>query len=71
MGAAELTERLAPQAIDDIPVGHYVPLLEFNRVDRGPEANCLQQVRHVFACERGREGEESSRVRQRTRHFRD
>jgi hypothetical protein len=30
VGAAELTERLAPQAIDDIPVGHYVPLLEFN-----------------------------------------
>jgi hypothetical protein len=30
MGAAELTESLGPPAIDDIPVGHYVPLLEFN-----------------------------------------
>jgi hypothetical protein len=34
VGAAELTERLAPQAIDDIPVGHYVPLLEFNQYGR-------------------------------------
>ncbi len=32
VGAAELTESLGPQAIDDIPVGHYVPLLEFNRI---------------------------------------
>src|SRR5450755_3398152 len=32
MGAAELTESLGPQAIDDIPVGHYVPLLEFNQI---------------------------------------
>jgi hypothetical protein len=30
VGAAELTESLGPPAIDDIPVGHYVPLLEFN-----------------------------------------
>jgi hypothetical protein len=30
VGSAELTESLGPQAIDDIPMGHYVPLLEFN-----------------------------------------
>jgi hypothetical protein len=30
VGAAELTKSLAPQAINDIPAGHYVPLLEFN-----------------------------------------
>jgi len=30
VGAAELIESLGPLAIDDIPVGHYVPLLEFN-----------------------------------------
>jgi pyridoxine 5-phosphate synthase len=32
VGAAELTESLGPQAIHDIPVGHYVPLLEFNQL---------------------------------------
>jgi hypothetical protein len=31
LGAAELTESLGPQAIDDISMGHYVPLLEFNQ----------------------------------------
>jgi len=31
VGAAELTENLAPQTIGDIPLGHYVPLLEFNQ----------------------------------------
>ena len=30
VGATELIESLGPQAIDDILVGHYVPLLEFN-----------------------------------------
>jgi hypothetical protein len=28
--SAELTESLGPQAIDNIPMGHYVFLLEFN-----------------------------------------
>jgi hypothetical protein len=32
VGSAELTESLGPQAIDDIPMGHYVPLLEFNPI---------------------------------------
>jgi len=32
VGAAELRESLGPQAIGDIPVGHYVPLLEFNHL---------------------------------------
>jgi len=35
VGAAELTESIGPQAIDDIPVGHYVPLLEFNHFTAG------------------------------------
>ena len=30
MRSAELTESLGPQAIDNIPMGHYVFLLEFN-----------------------------------------
>jgi hypothetical protein len=30
LGAAELTESLGSQAIDDISRGHYIPLLEFN-----------------------------------------
>jgi hypothetical protein len=30
VGSAELTESLGPQAIDNIPMGHYVFLLEFN-----------------------------------------
>ena len=34
VGATELIESLGPQAIDDILVGHYVPLLEFNRNGR-------------------------------------
>jgi hypothetical protein len=43
VGAAELTERLAPQAIDDIPVGHYVPLLEFN----------LNTIKYILMLNRG------------------
>jgi hypothetical protein len=43
VGAAELTERLAPQAIDDIPVGHYVPLLEFNLKNSG-KLEVAQQI---------------------------
>ena len=33
MGAAELTESLCLPAIANIPVGLYVPLLEFNHID--------------------------------------
>jgi hypothetical protein len=36
VGATELIESLGPQAIDDILVGHYVPLLEFNQTERFP-----------------------------------
>jgi hypothetical protein len=38
VGAAELIESLGPLAIDDIPVGHYVTLLEFNLL--GDKCNC-------------------------------
>ena len=32
-----MTESLGPPAIDDIPVGHYVPLLEFNHYETRTE----------------------------------
>jgi hypothetical protein len=31
VGSAELPESLGPQAIDDIPIGHYLPLAEFSQ----------------------------------------
>jgi hypothetical protein len=49
VGAAELTKSLCPPAIDEIPVGHYVPLLEFNqgRIKRAARFGYLEIPRKM------------------------
>src|ERR1035441_615907 len=46
LGATELIESLGPQAIDDILVGHYVPLLEFNHERLDARVRLRQLISH-------------------------